>query len=146
MPRDHRPLEIIQDAVIGKKKLDVDRWNDGQNGTICCKCTVVIGTLTTENLERTNSSTIARLFNDSIKLLGETFNSDDILLFLTDAVPYTIKAGSTLKVLYPKMIHITCLAHALNRGAEKYFLYKVQLELSNFVLSLVICLCHPDLP
>ena len=22
MPRDHRPLEIIQDAVIGKKKLE----------------------------------------------------------------------------------------------------------------------------
>lgn len=41
-----------------------------------------------------------------------------ILLVVTDAAPYMCKAFSSLKVLYPKMIHLTCLAHGLNRVAE----------------------------
>jgi len=41
------------------------------------------------------------------------------LLFLVDAAPYKKKAGDTIKVLYPKMIHyVTCLAHGLHRIAE----------------------------
>ena len=30
-----------------------------------------------------------------------------------------IKAGQTLKVLYPKMLHVTCCAHGLHRLAEE---------------------------
>ena len=41
-----------------------------------------------------------------------------MLLFLTDAAPYMVKAAKGLQVLYPKMIHTTCLAHALHRVAE----------------------------
>lgn len=74
--------------------------------------------LTTEVLERVNHSTIARLFTQSLKLLGEEFDCDNILLFVTDAVAYMLKAGEVLKSLYPKMIHLTCLAHGLNRVAE----------------------------
>lgn len=29
------------------------------------------------------------------------------------------KAGDTIKVLYPKIIHVTCLAHGLHRIAEE---------------------------
>ena len=37
---------------------------------------------------------------------------------VSDAAPYMLKAGKAIKVFYPKMIHITCLAHGLHRVAE----------------------------
>jgi len=42
-----------------------------------------------------------------------------VLLFVSDTAPYTIKAANVLQLLYPKMIHVTCLAHALHRVAEE---------------------------
>jgi hypothetical protein len=42
-----------------------------------------------------------------------------MLLFVSDAARYTIKAAKALQLLYPKMVHITCLAHALHRAAEE---------------------------
>jgi len=38
---------------------------------------------------------------------------------LFDAAPYKKKAGDTIKVLYPKIIHeVTCLEHGLHRISE----------------------------
>ena len=37
---------------------------------------------------------------------------------LSDGASYMIKAGKVLLVLYPNMIHVTCVAHTLHRGAE----------------------------
>jgi hypothetical protein len=42
-----------------------------------------------------------------------------VLLFVSDAAPYMINAATALQLLYPKMIHVTCLAHALPRVAEE---------------------------
>jgi hypothetical protein len=42
-----------------------------------------------------------------------------VLLFVSDAAPYMIKAAKALQLLYPKMIHVTCLAHALHTVAEE---------------------------
>ena len=42
-----------------------------------------------------------------------------MLLFVSDAAPYMIKAAKALQLLYPKMIHVTCIAHALHRAAEE---------------------------
>jgi hypothetical protein len=44
---------------------------------------------------------------------------DRILLFVTDAAPYMLKAGKGLKMLYPRMVHLTCPAHGLHREAEE---------------------------
>ena len=41
-----------------------------------------------------------------------------ILLVTTDVASYMVKAMKGLKVLYPKMTHVTCLAHGLHRVAE----------------------------
>jgi len=38
---------------------------------------------------------------------------EQVLLFVTDAAPYMIKVANALEVLYPKMIHLTCLANLL---------------------------------
>jgi hypothetical protein len=42
-----------------------------------------------------------------------------VLLFVSDAAPYMIKAAKALQLLYPKMIHVTDLGHALHRVAEE---------------------------
>ena len=41
-----------------------------------------------------------------------------VLLCVTDAAPYMCSAMRSLKVLYPNMIHLTCLAHGLHRLVE----------------------------
>lgn len=38
---------------------------------------------------------------------------------MTDAAAYMICAYKALQPLYPKMIHVTCLAHGLSRVAEQ---------------------------
>ncbi|XP_055902175.1 uncharacterized protein LOC129938564 [Eupeodes corollae] len=68
-------------------------------------------------LEKTNHSTIAQIFDETVNYFG--IKKNKILLFLTDAAPYMIKAARGLKILYPKLIHVTCLAHALHRVAEQ---------------------------
>ena len=75
--------------------------------------------LTSEVLEQTNHHTIARLFSESLTLLWPNgVKHDNVLLFVSDAAAYMVKAATGLKVLYPKMIHVTCLAHASHRVAE----------------------------
>jgi hypothetical protein len=51
--------------------------------------------LTTKELEKCDAEAIARIFHDSLKLLGD-INADDVLLFVTDGVPYMVKAGDLL--------------------------------------------------
>ncbi|KAL4154240.1 hypothetical protein QTP88_002065 [Uroleucon formosanum] len=91
---------------------------------------VVIGTLefdqpgkifllTTEILEKANHSTIVKLFDKSMFILWPNgIRHDDVLLILSDAAPYMVKAASTIKVLYSKIVHITCQAHGIHRVAE----------------------------
>lgn len=44
---------------------------------------------------------------------------EDVLLFLTDGAPYMVKAAKSIRSFYPKLVHVTCLAHGLHRVAEK---------------------------
>jgi hypothetical protein len=50
--------------------------------------------LTSEELLKCATESIARFFHDSFKLLGEDFNSDSVLLLVTDGVAYMVKAGN----------------------------------------------------
>jgi hypothetical protein len=43
---------------------------------------------------------------------------DDVLLLVTDAAPYMKKTAEGLSVSYPKLIHVTCVVHALHRVCE----------------------------
>ena len=43
---------------------------------------------------------------------------ENVLLVCTDAAPYMVKCMKGLQTLYPKMLHVTCKAHALQRVAE----------------------------
>jgi len=44
---------------------------------------------------------------------------DHVLLFVSDAAPYIIKAGKKIKALYSKIEHVKCLVHCLRRVAEE---------------------------
>ena len=64
-----------------------------------------------------NSSKICRIVDDCLKEMGIT--REMFLLLLSDAVKYTLKAGDTLKIMYQRLLHVTCTAHFLLNRAER---------------------------
>jgi hypothetical protein len=76
--------------------------------------------LACEMLERVSNSSIAVVFDNAMNLLWpDKVVRENVLLFESDAAPYMITAAKELQLLYPKMIYVTCLAHALRRVAEE---------------------------
>lgn len=72
------------------------------------------------NINRANNKTVQQFVTTALfKLLGDDLDYQEVRLFLTDGAAYCLKAGAGLKTLFPNMIHVTCLAHGLNRVAEK---------------------------
>lgn len=41
-----------------------------------------------------------------------------VKLLLTDGAAYMIKTGTNLKIFYSELVHVTCMAHALNLVCE----------------------------
>lgn len=92
---------LITNVVIGT--LEFDRLGE-------------IFLLATEILEKANRSTIVKLFDKSMLIIWPSgVCHDDVLLFLSDAVPYMAKVASTIKVSYSKIIRITCLARDIHK-------------------------------
>ena len=56
-----------------------------------------------------NSNIIAQAVDNAVRNLG--INRSFFCLLLSDAAKYMIAAGTTLKSLYPKLFHVTCVAH-----------------------------------
>ena len=73
-----------------------------------------------ECLEKTNSATISQCFMTALTVLWPSgVKHDRVLLFVTDGANYMKAAGKALKVLFPRMLHVTCVAHGLHRVTEK---------------------------
>lgn len=119
--------EIREDLANNLLWISADETTDSCGRYIA---NLIVGKLTTEPstphlvsckvLEKTNHSTMARFVNDSIKALFPDSSMDEkICVFITDAAPYMVKAGQSLQVFYPKLLHITCLAHGFHRLAEE---------------------------
>ncbi|KAF2887768.1 hypothetical protein ILUMI_18405, partial [Ignelater luminosus] len=73
-----------------------------------------------QELEKTNHTTVARFINDNLKrLFGEYHLEDKLLLMTSDAAPYMVKAFKSLQIVYSNIIHVTCIVHGLNHIAEK---------------------------
>lgn len=125
----NKTIENIK-TEIGENKIwvSIDETCDVEGRYIA---NVVVGVLKTdsignifllhsEQLDRTNHTTICKLFEKAMGILWPgSINYDNVLLFLTDAAPYMIKAGSVLKSFYTKMVHATCVAHGIHRVAEE---------------------------
>ncbi|KAJ4437433.1 hypothetical protein ANN_17577 [Periplaneta americana] len=75
--------------------------------------------LTCEIVDVVNYSSICTVFENAMKLLWPSgVKSENVFLFVTDAAPYMINASNYLKLNFPNLIHVTCLAHARHRTAE----------------------------
>ena len=51
------------------------------------------------------------------RILGSA-HEEKFTLLLSDGASYMMKAGKLLKETYPKMLHVTCLAHCVQHLAE----------------------------
>ncbi|XP_003740254.2 uncharacterized protein LOC100905225, partial [Galendromus occidentalis] len=123
-----KKLEFIRRCVSDKPIwVSIDETTDATGRYVA---NTVIGLLTAtenrsfllhaEDLERTNSSTVAQAFMNALSILWPGgVKHERVLLFVTDAAPYMTKAGKALKVIFPRMIHVTCVVHALHRVAEE---------------------------
>jgi len=71
-------------------------------------------------VEKTNHSTIAKAFDKIMFiLLTQGIKHNNVLLFISDVAPYLVTAGRAICALYSKMVHVTCVAHAIHRVAEE---------------------------
>lgn len=71
--------------------------------------------LACETVEKANAETVSQFINESLRLLWpDRIEYGRVLLLVSDAAAYMKCAYKALKVLYPKMLHVTCLAHALH--------------------------------
>uniref|UniRef100_A0A914I6T0 DUF659 domain-containing protein n=1 Tax=Globodera rostochiensis TaxID=31243 RepID=A0A914I6T0_GLORO len=70
-------------------------------------------------LEKTNFETVSRFVNTGLRDFG--VKEENVLLLVTDAARYMIKAGKALSVFYGNMTHVTCVCHALHRVCEEVF-------------------------
>ena len=124
-----KKLQNIRDALHGSNIwISVDETTDATGRAIGH---VVVGELrpdypgrsfllNCEELEKTNSSTVSQLVLTSLQILWpEGLEYQCVLLIVTDAAAYMKKAASILSALFPNMLHLTCLAHALHRLSEK---------------------------
>uniref|UniRef100_A0A183BPS3 DUF659 domain-containing protein n=1 Tax=Globodera pallida TaxID=36090 RepID=A0A183BPS3_GLOPA len=68
-------------------------------------------------LEKTNFETVSRFVNTGLRDFG--VKEENVLLMVTDAARYMIKAGKALSVFYGNMTHVTCVCHALHRVCEE---------------------------
>ena len=64
-----------------------------------------------------NSNIIAQAVDVAVRNLG--INRSFFCLLLSDAAKYKIAAGITLKSLYSKLFHVTCVAHSLHNCTMK---------------------------
>lgn len=77
--------------------------------------------IASKQLDKTNNLTITRFIQTELSsfFLPEAVPTEKCLLLLSDAAPYMVKAAQNLKMFYENLIHVTCLAHGLNRVAEE---------------------------
>ena len=67
--------------------------------------------------ETVNQSIICMKTDDILHKLD--IARENFLLLLSDAASYMTACTATLKVLYQRLFHVTCLAHMLHNCAEK---------------------------
>ena len=92
--------------------------------------TFMIGCLALEG--NINSQVVGCAIDDVIRFLA--VNRQDFVLLLSDAARYMVLAGTYLKNMYPKLFHVTCIAHLLHNCA---MLVKAKFPHVNTLISTV---------
>jgi hypothetical protein len=115
--------EYLEDKYIW---IAVDETTDSKGKYVV---NIIGGSLEIENpksflllnafVERNNAVMINQQINNALQILwpsGIQYNK--VFLLVTDAAKYMVKLGKDMKRMYPKLIHITCLTHALHNTSE----------------------------
>ena len=68
-------------------------------------------------VETVNQQIVATKIDDVLRKLDVEWNN--FVLLLSDAARYMTACTTTLKLLYPRLFHVTCMAHLLHNCAEK---------------------------
>uniref|UniRef100_A0A0K2TK03 Putative LOC100902024 [Metaseiulus occidentalis] n=1 Tax=Lepeophtheirus salmonis TaxID=72036 RepID=A0A0K2TK03_LEPSM len=69
-----------------------------------------------ENVTKADNKTITNVAIKSIcNVLGSDFRGERLKIFINNGASYCIKAAKNLKQHFPMMLHVTCIAHGLNR-------------------------------
>lgn len=124
---DDKIMEIKGNIGDGPIWISVDETTDSQGRYIA---NLIVGKLekcksnksylvASSELTEVNHASISRFVNDGIRLIWPQKNEDKVLLLLTDGASYMLKSGKSLKIFYPNMLHVTCIAHAINLLAER---------------------------
>ena len=108
---DKKVVLIVDEAEVNKQKyLNVLVYSlESQNKTFLIEC------LPLESSSNVNSSIILHTVDDVLGQLGT--ERENFALLLTDAAQYMSLAGKTL--LYPNLMHFTCIAHLLHNCAMR---------------------------
>jgi hypothetical protein len=73
-----------------------------------------------ESLTKVDSTGVTQLFSNAmLQIWPAGIQYNKVLLLVTDAAAYMKKAGKALVVTYPKMVHVTCLAHGLHNVCDE---------------------------
>jgi hypothetical protein len=76
--------------------------------------------LSCKEMSAVTHTTIACVFNEAMQTLWpDDVKFDNMLLLVTDATP-NMKKATELLVSYPKLIHVTSVAHALHRAVKQF--------------------------
>ena len=134
LPSVSSARRIVQS--IGESKIDdIKRKLKDQNIFVisdesCCKnlkfVNVMCGRLdephktylvSCKTIQKVDSDNVLRMIHDAMIMMN--VERGNVLLFISDAAPYMIRCGLTLKSLYPKLRHLTCLAHLIHNCSER---------------------------
>lgn len=118
--------------------MDIHRWIKGcyGKGSFSCVSQKTWGRISfftpflvdVQFAETVNRDQMARLINDSLRKIDGNFEAK---VLISDAGPYMIKTGKSLQVFFPKLLHVTCLAHGISLVCEKAFETFPDVNLSN---------------
>eukprot|EP00095_Tigriopus_kingsejongensis_P000833 maker-scaffold63_size435493-snap-gene-3.26 protein:Tk00833 transcript:maker-scaffold63_size435493-snap-gene-3.26-mRNA-1 annotation:"PREDICTED: uncharacterized protein LOC100897935" len=121
-------LKKIKAKLLGKDLfLQADKTTDKQGRSMTA---ILAGPLDGESLGRpflilvvdvvhNNNVTLQQVVMKALHgLFGEDLDYNRVKLLLTNAAAYCLKAGKAFQLLFPNLLHVSCLAHALNRVAE----------------------------
>ena len=101
-------LVFDESKISGNKCLNMlVELLDGPDTTYLIACKVLPKSPTAQS--------ICPEIDDCLRFLDVTRNN--FCLLLSDAARYTHAAGKTLKNMYPKLLHVTCIAHLLHNRA-----------------------------
>ncbi len=119
----------IQDALLDAQLwMAIGKTSDSQGRYVVH---VIIGSLDSNKYESPypvsvsfmeqapKSSDICKLANDTLRTVVPRYKSENFRIFISDGAPHMLKAGKTLKGLFPFLRHVTCVCQALHNLAEE---------------------------